>query len=62
MNYLDKKDLNHFINNGWVNIDLGLDPIFINKILIEIKLMRKRAMDEKYEFGRVIMIIYLISI
>lgn len=57
MNYLDKRinadHLNHFINNGWVNIDLGLDPIFIKKILIEIKLLRKRAMDEKYELGRV---------
>jgi hypothetical protein len=45
--------VNHFKKNGWVNIDLGLDPIFIDKTLLELKLMKKKAKAKKHEFGRV---------
>ena len=34
-NRITDDHVNHFKKNGWVNIDLGLDPIFIDKTLDE---------------------------
>jgi len=52
-NRVNKKDIDHFKLNGWVNINLNIDLDLIDKTLLELKEIRKNAIKSHYPFGRV---------
>ena len=50
---LSKEHFEHFREKGWVNIDLGLDDNFIDKVHIALNKMRSDAIINNYKYGRV---------
>lgn len=46
-------DINHFMSNGWVNIDLQVEEEIIDKALDGLKSMREESIRSKYKYGRV---------
>ncbi len=46
-------DLDQFNKHGWINIDLQLDEEIIDLALNDLKLMRKKAIRSKYDYGRI---------
>ena len=52
-NRLKKEHFIHFREKGWVNIDLGLDNKFIDKVHLALNKMRQDAISNNYKYGRV---------
>jgi len=50
---LSKEHFEHFREKGWVNIHLGLDDHFIDKVHLALKKMRSDAIINNYKYGRV---------
>ena len=50
---LKKEHFAHFREKGWVNIDLGLDDLFIDRVHKALHKMRNDAITNNYKYGRV---------